>query len=350
MSDIGRLYRRIGTVLHTPIENFTTEALAIAIEHDDVLMRRALETIAWPLTGRSPFDVDQVVRIDAHTQEHLPESYSPGIREGYLDLVLELTLESGEKVPAWVEVKVDSPENGDQLDVYADHARHRTPRPVIFTLSKSEVHTPGRHPDGFEIGWLSWRDLAEVIEACNAGERWIDLLEFLREEQLAWPRMPLAAPAPEPYLPVLIEVNNWIREQWPSHGIAWHGTNSSALTKAAVTEYRSNNHIIGTAGPLTYGLVPSGKDWAWSITVGSVNYQNVKLDPGEIVRLANRMELPRRWKRLSTKHAALEARLPLAECVVHEEAVSWFQDAIRELNEKEILRGFFEGLDAKFAK
>jgi hypothetical protein len=54
MSDIGRLFLKIGTAQQTPIENFTTEALAIAIDHDDAPMRRAIKAIVWPSTD--PFD------------------------------------------------------------------------------------------------------------------------------------------------------------------------------------------------------------------------------------------------------------------------------------------------------
>ena len=356
MSDIGRLFGKIGTALQTPIENFTTEALAIAIEHDDAPMRRALKEIAWS-SKVPPFDVEHVARVEPLTQTYLPvlardlaNVQADWNREGYLDLVLMLTLESAEKVTAWVEVKVDSPESGAQLDVYAEHARHQKPSPVIFTLSKSEIRPAHLHPKDFEIGWLSWQNLATAIEAQGSVEHWKDLFEFLREEQLAWPPMPCTVVDPEPYLSVLVAVNNRIREQWPTYEIAWFGKNPAKLKTAACAEYRGRNRIIATAGPLTYGLVPFGKDWVWSVSVGCPNYQHVALNPGEIVRQADHVELSGRWERLGTRHTALEARIPLEECSAYEQVTTWFADALRELDEREILRGFFDGLDAKRAK
>jgi hypothetical protein len=298
-----------------------------------------------------------IARIEARTQDYLPicardraNVEAGSIGEGYLDLVLVLTLESGEKVTAWVEVKVDSPENGRQLDVYADHTLLETSPPVIFTLSKSEVRPFAGHPPSVQIGWLSWKDLAAAIEAPGCGGRWKDLLKFLREEELAWPPMPRTVVDPEPYLSVLVAVNNQIREYWPTSEIAWSGKNPFKLKAAARTEYAERNRLIATGGPLTYGLVPFDRSWVWSISVGSVNYQCVRFDAGAIVRQADHMELSARWKRIGTRHSALEAHLPLAECSTYEQATAWFGDALRELDEKKTLRGFFDGLDAKRAK
>lgn len=144
-------------------------------------------------------------------------------------------------------------------------------------------------------------------------------------------------------------MNNRIRELWPDRPLAWRGKDSSALRTAARAEYKTRHRIIGTGGPLTYGLVPFDEDWVWSISVGSANYERVPLDPAETVRQADRMELSGRWQRLGTRHAALEARLPLAEGSAHEQVTTWFAEALRELDEKGILRGFFDGLEAKRA-
>jgi hypothetical protein len=346
MSDIGRLFQRVGTALQSPIENFTTEALAIAIDHDDAPIRRALKSIVWPTTSR--IDAEHLARVEATTQHYLPGTGS--IREGFLDLVLVLTFDSGAKMTGWVEVKVDSPENGGQLDVYADHAQLQTPAPVIITLSKTEVRPSHLHPKDCEIGWLSWRSLAAAIEADGTDDRWRDLLDFLRERQLAWPPMPRAVVDPNAFIPVLLAVNNRIRELWPTYGMAWLGVESGALKAAARAEYSTNNRITVSGGPLTYGLVPLGDEWAWSLCVGSANYQGVPLDPTELVRQAERSGLSERWKRLGHRHTALEACLPLEECSANEEVVAWFIEALSELDERKILASFLDGVDAKRSK
>jgi hypothetical protein len=159
--------------------------------------------------------------------------------------------------------------------------------------------------------------------------------------------MPWTVVGAEPYLSVLIAVNDRIREQWPTHEIAWFGQNPAKLETAARIEYAERNRMIATAGPLTYGLVPLGKEWVWSISVGCPNYQHVALNPEEIVCQADHMELSGRWTRLGTRHTPLEARIPLEECPAYEQVTTWFADALRELDEREILRGFFDGLVAK---
>jgi hypothetical protein len=58
------------------------------------------------------------------------------------------------------EVKVDSPESNNQLDEYVKHAKNMTPPPVIFTLSETEIRPSPSQPENFQIGWLSWMNLA----------------------------------------------------------------------------------------------------------------------------------------------------------------------------------------------
>ena len=47
MSDLGRLFWRRATPWQEPLENFTTEALAIAISHDFRPMKEALQQVDW---------------------------------------------------------------------------------------------------------------------------------------------------------------------------------------------------------------------------------------------------------------------------------------------------------------
>jgi hypothetical protein len=70
-----------------------SEALAIAIEHDDGPMRRALASVSWPDASLG-FDPEQVTGIKPRTQKCLPiaksarnhEADGPGL--GYDDLAI----------------------------------------------------------------------------------------------------------------------------------------------------------------------------------------------------------------------------------------------------------------------
>jgi len=194
-SDFGRLFRKHSYGDQDPIENYTSEALAIAIEHDDGSMRVALKSIRWPRS--TPFDPDDVVQIRPKPQHFLPAAdLAPDgeprkVRYGYVDLMLTLTRANGGCCTAWVEVKIDTGEHGNPLDVYADHAGSDPGRPCLFTLSKWEVRPAERHPKGVDIGWLSWKDLAAAIEQTPGSDsRWADLLSFFEEEGIAWRSLP----------------------------------------------------------------------------------------------------------------------------------------------------------------
>lgn len=227
MSDIGRLFRNRAAFGREPIENFTTEALAIAIEHDHRPMVRAFSAISWPTV--SPFDPDAVQAVRAHTQHFLAPVDE--ICFGYLDFVLDVTFGDGGTRTLWVEVKIDSMESGDQLDVYAAHVRRLDPRPAIFILSKTELRSLEHHPEGVELGWLSWRALAEAIENGPDAEdsRWRDLLAFLYEEGVAWRPLPINTTDATLFVPVLWTINRQIRERWPNVGVDWRGEESQQL-------------------------------------------------------------------------------------------------------------------------
>ncbi len=71
-SDIGRLFRRRALGCQEPIENYTSESLAIAIERDDATMREALHSIVWPTSKPKPFDPAKIAGIVPRTQVYLP--------------------------------------------------------------------------------------------------------------------------------------------------------------------------------------------------------------------------------------------------------------------------------------
>jgi hypothetical protein len=347
VSDFGRLFRRSVAFSQEPIENYTSEALGIAIDHDDRPMRRALQSIVWH--GLPPFDVDDVARVQARLQHHLsPTSGAP--RTGYLDLVLDISLTNGQSVEAWVEAKIGTGEHGDQLDTYADHARERSPMPAIFCLSPTPLRAPADFPAGFDVGWLSWSSLVAAVEASPGSDgRWEDLLLFLEEERVAWRSLPAKfdTKALTRYLAVLRAVNVQVRDTWPDQGLDYPGVTPGLLTQIATKELDRSGRLTVTAGPMAYGLVPDGDAWRWWIAVGSVNYHKVALKSSDFVRQADALDLPVAWLRSGTRHAALEASHPLEDLRDHDAAVQWFRARLHELATYRILRPFLDGLAVK---
>jgi len=345
-SDFGRLFRKHVFGDQEPIENYTSEALAIAIEHDDRPMRRALAGIVWPTS--SPFRATDVARIVPKTQHFLPALDGPDerVRCGYLDLVLELTFTDGGTATAWVEVKVDTGEHGGQLDIYAKHARRQPHPPCVFTLSKAEVRRFAQHPKDLAIGWLSWEVLARAVEqSVGADRRWDDLLTFLNEEGIAWRSLPADRVDPEAHLKVLMEVNRQIAARWPSGEMNF--VRSGALRTLALNHFKASSRLVATGGPLTYGLVPDNGGWFWTITVGSTNWQSVPLDPTQMICEADQAGLSNRWQRTEIRSRTLALEVPLQEFSSYESATGWFSAALNELDEKGILNRFLRGLETK---
>jgi hypothetical protein len=345
MSDIGRLFRQRAAVRREPIENFTTEALAIAIGHDHRPIVRAFSAISWP--SGSPFDPQEVQAVEARTQHFLAPVQE--IRFGYLDLVLGLTFRDGSTRTLWVEVKVDSMESGDQLDVYAAHIRRLDPRPAIFILSKTELRALQHHPEGVELGWLSWRALADAIENGPDDEdrRWKDLVAFLYEEGVAWRPLPANTTDPTLFIPVLWTVNRQIREHWPNVGMDWRGDEPQLLRSGAVTDFQRSGRLVTTGGPLTYGLVLSGDESDWYIGVGARNYQRVPLDSAAIIRRADQAGISDQWTRPGSHRAVLESRAALRDLPDHASASAWFAERLDELHAKRVLQDFLDGVAAR---
>ena len=135
-SDLGRLYyyaRGDGSPQQAK-ENFTTEALAIAIGDDPSPMLAALRGVVWGAEG-SPV-APEVDGIDAHTQVYVPPDH--GYQHSFLDLVLDLTASRATVATVWVEVKIDAPESGKQLEKYECH-RLRRERTWLLTLSREPL-------------------------------------------------------------------------------------------------------------------------------------------------------------------------------------------------------------------
>lgn len=126
MSDLNRLFWRTPTPLVTPLEDFTTAALAIAIGHDPEPFMRVIRGVDWDAqktrSGR-PGNLIGATVVSASDQEILVGG--DDLDGGRLDLVVTIETANRSREAIWVEVKIDADITSransagprDQLDV-----------------------------------------------------------------------------------------------------------------------------------------------------------------------------------------------------------------------------------------
>ncbi len=347
MSDIGRLYRRGAIPGWNPKENFTSEALAIAIDHDPAPLLDALTHSVWPSEAPA-LNVSGVIDVETKPQHYLkPEDPSLDLnlaRIGYLDLVLKLAQVDGRSTELWVEVKIDAQESGDQLDVYAAHAHLCSPEPRILGLSRKPQrdHTQDHTP----VGWLPWKGLAEAIGRTLPHDPWWDyLLDFLREEFIVRALIPTEPVDKDAVIHLLADVNELLARRWPESKLLWvhRGQQASWALKC----FEAEGRWFSTGGPLTYGLMPHEGEWFWSLAIGTTNYQRVRIDIERVIARASQEGLSQDWIRSSSPDAVLEKRVSLRDMPSLQDAVDWFERGLDELNRADMLRDFLEGIAAK---
>src|SRR5262245_50045952 len=155
MSDLGRLFR-LRVSGPEPLENFTSTALAIAINRDQRPIVEALrrvhreghESAVHPVLDLFSTSGTARLSIAADVQKTLWRADE--LRPGYLDLVLSVTDADRRESAIWVEVKVDAWESGDQIPVYLGHADGLSPRPDVITLGRTKITD--------KVPFLTWLD------------------------------------------------------------------------------------------------------------------------------------------------------------------------------------------------
>jgi hypothetical protein len=350
MSDLGKLFFYRETAHQRPIENFTTTALAIAINHDDRPIRIALgslrppdqspPTIAvpfeWP-AALARFDARQVAsspRITAKTQ--VTKWEAGPVPRGYLDLVLEQTGTHQRTAPIWVEVKVDAWESGDQLWVYARHAEKEPgPTPVLVTLGRVRI-VP-------HIASLTWSAVADAVSTVpDAHHSWHMLRDFLLEEHIARPPLSSDSPEVQRATEVIVAINERIRQHWPQaeKDLTWY---EGSLRRSLRGWQEIDGRMVTSAGPLRYGLVPANESWDWTVQFWLQNYQRVPLGSEAVLRQADSGSLPDDWSRDPMARAILDRRLPLGRYTDDRDVLSWFDDSLGHLDSSGVMGLWLKG-------
>jgi hypothetical protein len=92
--DLQRLFWHSGTAYVSPLEDFSTDALAIAIEHDAEPLLQALRGVSeWKESSGVPsIDFSEVAHVTADTQQYVS---ADGLLGGRLDLVVKLVTNEG---------------------------------------------------------------------------------------------------------------------------------------------------------------------------------------------------------------------------------------------------------------
>ncbi|MGE0816176.1 MAG: hypothetical protein AB7O28_10670 [Vicinamibacterales bacterium] len=327
MSDLGRLFR----AAPTGIENFASAAVAIAVNKDPRPMVAALQRLSWPDENDGhPFRGGDfrphMTAIAGYLGEvQVPLWKTADARQGYLDLALEPVNADPACAGVWVEVKVDAPETGDQLDEYAKHALLKKPKvPAVITLARSTVRA--------DVACLCWNDLCDAIASVDAAhDAWLSLRDFLIDEWIARPPLP---PTPalrtDDFIKVLLLVNDAVNELWPHAGstLVWL---PSPLEKALRKGYEHDHRMVAYSGPIRFGLIPREDQWAWWIAVSSKNDRGVKLDANELSAIARANGLFPQWGPIEGRPEIMERVVPLAELREPYPVEAWFKEALGQL-------------------
>jgi len=344
MSDLGRLFG-LCAAGPKPLENFTTTALAIAINHDQRPIFHALRRFDRTGHESSSFPVLDLFRepavplsISAEVQQTLWPS--DDLRLGYLDLVLSVRDSRGVDAYIWVEVKVDAWESGDQISVYLAHAERRSPRPDVVTLGRTKVTEL--------VPFVTWSDLVEAVESVsNPHYTWVSLREFLLEKKIVRPKVRSVPDDAKACIDVIVDVNRRIRHLWPAAGtgLAWV---DGALRKAM--EKVTRQELLATGGPIIYGLEKADGLWQWCLRFSvAKNSERVPLDGGTVIHAAETGGLSREWRRHPGRSEVLERTLPPGALTSHDDIVQWFDDGLRQLYDAGVLNSYLSGLEAKRA-
>ncbi len=161
---LQRLFSFARAAESRPLENFTTEALAIAIQAEPNVFVEALADAGLVRARGSR----GAVRVE--TQVHVPN--------GVVDLVVALQVE-GQRLTFWVEVKAHAGLHGPQLQTYLDAANQYpgdSPRPVVLMLCKRPITD--------SVPTLRWNQLRERVDD-SSHIYWRDLRRFLEDNRMA---------------------------------------------------------------------------------------------------------------------------------------------------------------------
>ena len=342
-TDLQRLFvRKQGDV--SPLEDFTTEALCIAIRRDVLPLALALQRVdpaVWARvrSGRPTIDLAAVTQATADTQHYL---YHEGLKGGRLDLLVKLSTADGASETLWIEVKIDAGltynDGRTQLEIYLDHRDLENPKPVVLTLARTAPLAP-------DVAGITWADLVDAVDDTpGVNPWWADVAAFLRAEG-AGARPPTDGSIDiEGVMPVFRRTDRAIRTLWLSapQKLSW----GSWLTRVVRSGYLKYGRIWLTGGPLRYGLVPVETGWEWQVAVADgSDWSGIRVDVGEILDAA--AGLSGEWTRPGTPDSVVLATRPHVIGAPLGPTADWLSQALGEIEAAGLLEPYFRAYRAK---
>ncbi len=331
LSRLSRLFTYAkGESIYT-LENFTTEALAIAVEADRLPMQTALELLDGDNASGIPWG--QVRRLAPSTQEYV---YSDG-SAGFLDLVLAaMDAEEREVGRVWIEVKIDSPFGDGQLRGYQQAAALERPRPWLVALSKA------RPIDG-AAPWLAWMKLYQAARRTpDENPVWRDLRKFLEEQMIAsnafGPISDAEAGALEAAAALLAKasvvvhtVHDRLKELSEPTRTVMTWRNKEFLNGAA-ENFRATGKFVTSGGHARYGLVADDGIAYWHVSIENGRLGATRRE--EFLQLAAEKGLTTApWAPQVSGPDLLVARARATAFTGHLDAADWVFTRLRELDE-----------------
>jgi len=340
-TDLQRLFWRAPTTLITPLEDFTSEALAIAIRYDPRPLLQVFANTEWKSSSGSPLlNLATVVRVTTDTQVYLPVLTKDD--SGRLDVVADLEDAAGVRQSVWIEVKINAPVSGKQCKVYLAHREARpAPRPFIVTLTKT------RKPCE-DITGISWQDIISAVDASAniappLDRSWAELVAFLRTEVV----LPaLGGPDPKAFLPVFSATSETIESLWldPPRPLT---RSPGDLKRALGVRMKFYNDMLLTGGPLVWGLRATGPEWEWWVAIGTgTNWTRVWVSEAAVHEAAKGrlLEWTATTERYHDRYLVFEKRRLHEGGESVDEAARWLCEAMRELHDAEVLEPYHAAL------
>lgn len=180
-STLWRLFRYSRATDASPLENFTTEALAAAFRQDPGPLLQVLSRHSISVSVDAK-DLGVRTQVPIGRKVALPSGL---LRTGTIDLELDLPPGNSPRI-LWIEVKVKAELSDDQWRVYREVARGRGL--ALALLSKSPMELPAEHTGAadHEEYQIRWQELWNAtVPAADPTPAWVELRTFLEENHVA---------------------------------------------------------------------------------------------------------------------------------------------------------------------
>jgi hypothetical protein len=333
-SRLGRLYMYSKDEVFTAQENFATEALRMAIEDDPRPLVEALRRLAGRAKAEQ-LSLRRGVDCQATTQVALPGG-------GWLDLVLRLLDERRGVSEVWVEVKIDADETGDQLTHYQDCAAasaypvwlvtlgHAPLRPTVPNLSWNDLYQCAKHGPPEDRPWLehrSWKDLRAFLKEQNVAD---DSLGPISDREAA--SLEPAYELIQKVSALVVAVHKRLPTVFsPSVAAKLHWRNEGQLINAVGAGFRWSGAMVGTGGPLRYGLTAQDGTAYWEVTVDAKDSTRATVESARRKIDEVTPGFGPDWDRPRSGTVLLVAQSRATKLVTHDAALEWFVARLGEV-------------------